>query len=107
MALEPLEVSEGFGLSDECVENFGQFMRMVELVEANVPSLSPVADKEPTHEHDLICAVCLDLLYSPHRLHPCGHIFCEPCLRRLSSVRIVKCPICRTAIKKCHFDRGN
>ena len=48
-----------------------------------------------------MCAICHDLLYKPQRCQPCDHIFCDPCLRRLSSTRIRKCPMCREKIEKC------
>ena len=50
---------------------------------------------------DYMCAICHDLLYKPQRCLPCGHIFCDPCLRRLSSIRNRKCPMCREKIEKC------
>ena len=56
--------------------------------------------------HDLICAICLDIFFRPTTVYPCRHIFCDPCLRRLSNARIVRCPICRTPIKRCLFNRG-
>ena len=54
---------------------------------------------------DLLCPVCLDLLHRPHRIQPCEHLFCEPCLRRLARARIHKCPLCRSPIKDCHLDQ--
>jgi hypothetical protein len=54
---------------------------------------------------DLLCPICLDLLHRPHRLQPCQHLFCEPCLRRLAGARIQKCPVCRSPIKDCHLDQ--
>ena len=56
--------------------------------------------------HDLICAICLDIFFRPTTVYPCRHIFCDPCLRRLSNARIVRCPLCRTPIKRCLFNRG-
>ena len=50
-----------------------------ELLEAE-PELSEVNE-------DLICPVCLDVLHEPFQVDPCGHVFCEPCLRRLGQVR--------------------
>ena len=86
------EVAEG--LSNEALDYFGAFMQMEEQ-EANEPQ-----------NHDLICAICLDIFYRPTTLYPCGHIFCDPCLRRLSNAQIVRCPICRTRIMRCLFNRG-
>ena len=54
---------------------------------------------------DLLCPICLDLLHRPHRLQPCQHLFCEPCLRQLAGARIQKCPVCRSPIKDCHLDQ--
>ena len=54
---------------------------------------------------DLLCPICLDLLHRPHRIQPCEHLFCEPCLRRLARARIHKCPLCRSPIKDCHLDQ--
>ena len=54
---------------------------------------------------DLLCPICLDLLHRPHRLQPCQHLFCEPCLRRLAGARIQNCPVCRSPIKDCHLDQ--
>ena len=49
--------------------------KLRELLEAE-PELNTLPD-------DVICPVCLDLLHEPFQVEPCGHIFCEPCLRRL------------------------
>jgi len=52
---------------------------------------------------DLLCPVCLDLLHEPFQVDPCGHIFCEPCLRRLGQKNPMNCscPLCRTKIGFC------
>ncbi|KAG7160581.1 E3 ubiquitin-protein ligase RNF180-like [Homarus americanus] len=49
------------------------------------------------------CPVCLDVLYSPLVARPCGHIFCEPCLRRLARPNPTHtlCPMCRQIIGQC------
>ena len=54
---------------------------------------------------ELLCPICWELLHRPHRLDPCLHLFCDPCLRRLAGARIHKCPICRSPIKDCHLDQ--
>ena len=54
---------------------------------------------------ELLCPICLDLLHRPHSLQPCQHLFCEPCLRRLTRARIQKCPVCRSHITDCHLDQ--
>jgi hypothetical protein len=66
-----------------------------ELMEAE-PELEALPD-------DLICPVCLDLLYEPFQTEPCRHIFCEPCLRRLGqkNAMATKCPLCRAKIRFC------
>ncbi|XP_042873172.1 E3 ubiquitin-protein ligase RNF180-like isoform X2 [Penaeus japonicus] len=58
------------------------------------------ADKIPK---DIMCPVCLDLLYSPLKVQPCGHIFCEPCLRRVAHPNPTNtlCPLCRHIIGQC------
>ena len=63
---------------------------------------------------ELLCPICCDLLHRPHRLNPCLHLFCDPCLRRLAVARIhkcicfgtFKCPICRSPIHKCPICRS-
>lgn len=69
--------------------------KMKELLEAE-PELSVLSD-------DSICPVCLDLLHEPFQVEPCGHIFCEPCLRRLGQKNPMNCtcPLCRTKIGFC------
>ena len=60
------------------------------------PELSELCD-------DLICPVCLDMLHEPFQVDPCGHVFCEPCLRRLGQKNPMNCtcPMCRTKIFFC------
>ena len=55
----------------------------------------------------MACGICLEIFHRPHRLSPCLHLFCDPCLRRLARARIQKCPICRSVITDCHLDEGN
>uniref|UniRef100_A0A4W5Q5X2 Si:dkey-250l23.4 n=1 Tax=Hucho hucho TaxID=62062 RepID=A0A4W5Q5X2_9TELE len=54
-----------------------------------------------------ICAVCLDVYFSPYMCHPCNHIFCEPCLRTLAknSPTNTPCPLCRTTITHVFFQK--
>ncbi|XP_063587847.1 E3 ubiquitin-protein ligase RNF180-like [Penaeus indicus] len=63
------------------------------------------SDKIPM---DLMCPVCLDLLYSPLEVQPCRHIFCEPCLRRVAHPNPTNtlCPLCRHMIGQCMPSRG-
>jgi len=72
-----------------------QVDKMKELLEGE-PELSEISD-------DLICPVCLDLLHEPFQVDPCGHTFCEPCLRRLGQKNPMNCtcPLCRTKIFFC------
>lgn len=69
--------------------------KLAELL-AGEPELDQLAD-------DVICPVCLDLLHEPFQTDPCGHIFCEPCLRRLGHKNPMntRCPLCRTRIGFC------
>uniref|UniRef100_A0A4W3K5E9 E3 ubiquitin-protein ligase RNF180 n=2 Tax=Callorhinchus milii TaxID=7868 RepID=A0A4W3K5E9_CALMI len=52
-----------------------------------------------------ICAVCLDIFFSPYVCYPCHHIFCEPCLRTLAKDNPANtpCPLCRTVITRVFF----
>nr|XP_014352105.1 PREDICTED: E3 ubiquitin-protein ligase RNF180 isoform X2 [Latimeria chalumnae] len=52
-----------------------------------------------------ICAVCLDVYFSPYMCYPCHHIFCEPCLRILAKDNPTNtpCPLCRTTITRVFF----
>ncbi|XP_031665751.1 E3 ubiquitin-protein ligase TRIM39 isoform X2 [Oncorhynchus kisutch] len=49
-------------------------------------------------EEDLSCPVCRDIFKNPV-LVPCGHSFCETCLRETWKQR--ECPVCR---RKCSKD---
>ncbi|GFO48435.1 E3 ubiquitin-protein ligase rnf180 [Plakobranchus ocellatus] len=72
-------------------------------------SLVPLDDYVLEHT----CVVCLDIMVRPHVLQPCGHTFCELCLRQLQQVAVksmlnskcilVPCPICRRSIEKCEL----
>ena len=60
---------------------------------------------QPSGEND--CAVCIDLLYNPIKITPCGHIFCESCIKRLRQTETQKdvpCPLCRQTIESCVHD---
>ncbi|KAK2818861.1 hypothetical protein Q5P01_024422 [Channa striata] len=61
---------------------------------------SPQLDSEEEDREGLTCAVCLDIYFSPYSCQPCGHVFCEPCLRTLARNRPTNtpCPLCRTLI---------
>ncbi|KAJ8347020.1 hypothetical protein SKAU_G00284210 [Synaphobranchus kaupii] len=62
--------------------------------------LGNVTSSEEEDREGLTCAVCLDVFFSPHMCQPCGHVFCEPCLRTLARNRPAStpCPLCRTLI---------
>uniref|UniRef100_A0A4W5QMK7 RING-type domain-containing protein n=1 Tax=Hucho hucho TaxID=62062 RepID=A0A4W5QMK7_9TELE len=79
----------------------------------NVPSLSRNSKEASTYSEEVdregyTCAVCLDVYFSPYSCHPCGHIFCEPCLRTLAKNRPANtpCPLCRTLISHTLFQKG-
>lgn len=74
------------------------------------PSSSSSEDDEALTTGDregYICAVCLDVYFSPYMCHPCNHIFCEPCLRTLAknSPTNTPCPLCRTIITHVFFQK--
>ncbi|XP_070707001.1 E3 ubiquitin-protein ligase RNF180 [Pempheris klunzingeri] len=57
-------------------------------------------DSEEEDREGLTCAVCLDVYFSPYSCQPCGHVFCEPCLRTIGKNQPTNtpCPLCRTLI---------
>ncbi|XP_071092343.1 uncharacterized protein [Haliotis cracherodii] len=64
-------------------------------------------NKEDAFHPDFTCPVCLDLYHKPHVVHPCRHMFCEPCLRKLPSSALADnavCPLCRHDIRACVMD---
>ncbi|XP_037548515.1 E3 ubiquitin-protein ligase RNF180 [Nematolebias whitei] len=66
---------------------------------------APPADPAVGDGDGLTCPVCLDVYFSPHACQPCGHVFCEPCLRTLAQNRltVTPCPLCRTLISNTSF----
>lgn len=64
---------------------------------------SSTEEDEKDVPDNLVCPVCLDVLYSPLVTKPCGHIFCEPCLRRMArpNPTSTHCPLCRQIIGQC------
>uniref|UniRef100_A0A8D0AKC2 RING-type domain-containing protein n=1 Tax=Sander lucioperca TaxID=283035 RepID=A0A8D0AKC2_SANLU len=57
-------------------------------------------EEEEEHREGLTCAVCLEVYFSPYSCQPCGHVFCEPCLRTIAKNRPTNapCPLCRALI---------
>ncbi|KAF1377243.1 hypothetical protein PFLUV_G00198660 [Perca fluviatilis] len=57
-------------------------------------------EEEEEDREGLTCAVCLELYFSPYSCQPCGHVFCEPCLRTIAKNRPTNapCPLCRALI---------
>lgn len=77
-----------------------------------VQSFQELQNSRPVFEdHDidssLTCPVCLEMYHLPRRCNPCGHMFCDPCLRRLTGQGSegVPCPLCRTVISSCDLDK--
>ncbi|XP_026154158.1 E3 ubiquitin-protein ligase RNF180 isoform X2 [Mastacembelus armatus] len=68
---------------------------------------SSLLDSEEENREGLTCAVCLDIYYSPFSCQPCGHSFCEPCLRTLARNRPTNtpCPLCRALISHTSFHK--
>ncbi|XP_040053726.2 E3 ubiquitin-protein ligase RNF180 isoform X2 [Gasterosteus aculeatus] len=73
---------------------------------------APQSDSEEEEEEGedsegLTCAVCLEVYFSPYRCQPCGHVFCEPCLRTIAKNRPTNtpCPLCRTLISHAAFHK--
>ncbi|KAM3874390.1 E3 ubiquitin-protein ligase RNF180 [Diretmus argenteus] len=66
-----------------------------------------LTDSEEEDREGYTCAVCLDVYYCPYSCQPCGHVFCEPCLRTLAKNRPnnTPCPLCRTLISHTHFQK--
>ncbi|KAM8827450.1 E3 ubiquitin-protein ligase RNF180 isoform 2-T2 [Spinachia spinachia] len=63
---------------------------------------APQSDSE-----GVTCAVCLEVYFSPYSCQPCGHVFCEPCLRTIAKNRPTNtpCPLCRTLISHTTFHK--
>ncbi|XP_062604043.1 E3 ubiquitin-protein ligase RNF180-like [Saccostrea cucullata] len=63
-------------------------------------------DEYPVSVDDC-CPICLELYCLPTECHPCHHIFCNSCLRRLARERpwSTLCPLCRKIITKCIRDK--
>ncbi|XP_063067184.1 E3 ubiquitin-protein ligase RNF180 [Engraulis encrasicolus] len=72
-----------------------------------VCGLSPAGSEDEEEREGHTCAVCLDVYFSPHMCQPCGHVFCEPCLRTLAKNRPAStpCPLCRTTISHTLFQK--
>uniref|UniRef100_A0A1A7WBF4 Ring finger protein 180 n=1 Tax=Iconisemion striatum TaxID=60296 RepID=A0A1A7WBF4_9TELE len=66
-----------------------------------------LVDSEVEDRDGLTCAVCLDVYFSPYSCEPCGHVFCELCLRTLAKNRPTNtsCPLCRALVSNTSFSR--
>ncbi|KAI8503088.1 hypothetical protein Bbelb_189090 [Branchiostoma belcheri] len=60
---------------------------------------------EEAEREGLICPICLDLYYEPYVCQPCGHVFCDPCLRQIAKDNpgCTACPLCRTVVITVNF----
>ncbi|XP_045192522.2 uncharacterized protein LOC123548932 [Mercenaria mercenaria] len=58
-------------------------------------------------DSSITCPVCLEMYHMPRTCNPCGHIFCDPCLRRLTGQGSegIPCPLCRTVIYSCELNK--
>ncbi|XP_030620757.1 E3 ubiquitin-protein ligase RNF180 [Chanos chanos] len=84
--------------------------QLQENIQSSTANPSSSSDEEEIHTRDregYICAVCLDVYFSPYMCHPCNHIFCEPCLRTLAKncPTNTPCPLCRTVITHVFFQK--
>lgn len=63
-------------------------------------------EEEQGDAEGLTCPVCLDVFFSPHSCQPCGHVFCEPCLRTVAKHRAMNtpCPLCRSLILHTNYE---
>lgn len=70
--------------------------------------LSQDSEEEKEGRDGLTCAVCLDIYVCPYVCRPCGHSFCEPCLRTIANDRPMNtpCPLCRSLISHTDFNKG-
>ena len=86
-----MDDQENFGLCDETLEMFQEFMAMA-IVTAMYPRI------------DLECSICMNILARPHQLEDCFHVFCEVCLIRLflasEQTSELRCPLCRAEIQR-------
>ena len=58
------------------------------------------------HHYECFCLKCglySNNLHRPCLVQPCGHLFCEPCLRR---AKINECSTCKTKIDDCKLHQG-
>ncbi|KAK6174660.1 hypothetical protein SNE40_017895 [Patella caerulea] len=81
-------------LMEKYEKSFGEPYESPEIGSGDSPL--PVID-------NLTCPICLEVYHRPHLVQPCGHIFCDPCLRRLTTRTCaeVPCPMCRIIITSC------
>lgn len=80
--------------------------RWLELQKEGRRELLLEEEEEQGDTEGLTCPVCLEVFFSPHSCQPCGHIFCEPCLRTVAKHRAVNtpCPLCRSLILHTSYE---
>ena len=71
--------------------------------EARASSADSLLRGELGLETELVCAICLELMWKPVTLVECGHSFCCLCMlrdtrRRLQVTQVLCCPVCRTEV---------
>ncbi|XP_013883802.1 E3 ubiquitin-protein ligase RNF180 [Austrofundulus limnaeus] len=81
--------------------------RWLQVLEDQAENGSPLDSEGAGHRDGLTCPVCLDVFFSPYACRPCGHVFCEPCLRTLGQNRVTDtpCPLCRALIANTSFHK--
>ncbi|ESO82275.1 hypothetical protein LOTGIDRAFT_237082 [Lottia gigantea] len=90
------------------IENFSNPVLVMEKYEKTFGEdyIPPSKVLDTAVDSSITCPVCLELYYHPYRVEPCGHVFCELCLRKLTtrSCLDIPCPLCRKIIQSCQLD---
>jgi len=58
---------------------------------------SCLLEKDQEKKSDIICTICYGFMFNPHESVPCGHIFCDKCIKCLETR---DCTYCKTYITK-------